>query len=84
MPGQGVCANILISIGSSFIGMEVANAIAKGNDVTVVGMEKAPLERIMVSTILCPSFGNLESKMLSKLRPSECKRAIADIPIFTG
>lgn len=28
--------------------MEVANAVAKDNDVTVVGMEKAPLERIMV------------------------------------
>jgi NADPH-dependent 2,4-dienoyl-CoA reductase/sulfur reductase-like enzyme len=38
--------NIVI-IGSSFIGMEVANAVAKDNDVTVVGMEKAPLERVM-------------------------------------
>jgi NADPH-dependent 2,4-dienoyl-CoA reductase/sulfur reductase-like enzyme len=37
----------IVIIGSSFIGMEVANAVAKGNDVTVVGMEKAPLERIM-------------------------------------
>ena len=37
----------MISIGSSFIGMEVANAVAKDNDVTVVGMEKAPLERVM-------------------------------------
>jgi NADH dehydrogenase FAD-containing subunit len=32
----------IVIIGSSFIGMEVANAIAKNNDVTVVGMEKAP------------------------------------------
>lgn len=37
----------IVIIGSSFIGMEVANAVAKDNDVTVVGMEKAPLERIM-------------------------------------
>ncbi|TAQ86008.1 hypothetical protein B7494_g5665 [Chlorociboria aeruginascens] len=37
----------IVIIGSSFIGMEVANAVAKGNSVTVVGMEKAPLERIM-------------------------------------
>ena len=38
--------NIVI-IGSSFIGMEVANALAKENNVTVVGMEKVPLERVM-------------------------------------
>ncbi len=37
----------IVIIGSSFIGMEVANAVGKENDVTVVGMEKAPLERIM-------------------------------------
>jgi len=37
----------IVIIGSSFIGMEVANAVAKDNDVTVVGMEKAPLERVM-------------------------------------
>lgn len=37
----------IVIIGSSFIGMEVANATSKDNDVTVVGMEKAPLERIM-------------------------------------
>lgn len=34
-------------IGSSFIGMEVANALAKDNTVSVIGMEGAPLERIM-------------------------------------
>ncbi|KAH8808040.1 hypothetical protein F5884DRAFT_821504 [Xylogone sp. PMI_703] len=38
--------NIVI-IGSSFIGMEVGNALAKNNNVTIVGMEKAPLERIL-------------------------------------
>jgi NADPH-dependent 2,4-dienoyl-CoA reductase/sulfur reductase-like enzyme len=37
----------IVIIGSSFIGMEVANAIAKNNNVSVVGMEKAPLERVM-------------------------------------
>ncbi|KAJ8062254.1 hypothetical protein OCU04_008802 [Sclerotinia nivalis] len=37
----------IVIIGSSFIGMEVANATAKDNDVTVVGMESAPLERVM-------------------------------------
>ncbi|KAF7925233.1 hypothetical protein BELL_0362g00040 [Botrytis elliptica] len=37
----------IVIIGSSFIGMEVANATAKDNNVTVVGMESAPLERVM-------------------------------------
>ncbi|KAI9731531.1 MAG: hypothetical protein M1834_004651 [Cirrosporium novae-zelandiae] len=37
----------IVIIGSSFIGMEVANALAKENTVTVVGMEEAPLERVM-------------------------------------
>ena len=38
--------NIVI-IGTSFIGMEVGNALAKENNVTLVGMEDAPLERVM-------------------------------------
>lgn len=37
----------VVVVGSSFIGMEVGNCLASGNDVTVVGMESRPLERIM-------------------------------------
>ncbi|OAP64510.1 hypothetical protein AYL99_00482 [Fonsecaea erecta] len=37
----------IVIIGSSFIGMEVANALAKENSVSIVGMESAPLERVM-------------------------------------
>lgn len=37
----------IVIIGSSFIGMEVANATAGKNPVTVIGMEKAPLERVL-------------------------------------
>jgi NAD(P)H-nitrite reductase large subunit len=38
----------IVVIGSSFIGMEVAKALAgKGHKVAVVGMEKAPLERVI-------------------------------------
>lgn len=37
----------IVIIGSSFIGMEIAVATAAGNDVTVVGVEKAPLERVL-------------------------------------
>ncbi|KAI2620277.1 hypothetical protein GGS26DRAFT_584319 [Hypomontagnella submonticulosa] len=34
-------------VGSSFIGMEVANATAADNDVTVIGQETVPLERVL-------------------------------------
>ncbi|KAL4954906.1 hypothetical protein BDW69DRAFT_193649 [Aspergillus filifer] len=37
----------VVVIGSSFIGMEVGNALAKENDVTIVGQEQAPMERVM-------------------------------------
>lgn len=37
----------IVVVGSSFIGMEVSNALASDNDVTVIGMESAPLERVM-------------------------------------
>ena len=44
--GESKGKNVVV-IGSSFIGMEVGNALAKDNRVTVVGMEKVPLERVM-------------------------------------
>ncbi|KAI9692173.1 MAG: hypothetical protein M1822_006403 [Bathelium mastoideum] len=38
----------IVVIGSSFIGMEVANALVqKKNDVSVIGMEKEPMDRVM-------------------------------------
>ncbi|KAI1085216.1 hypothetical protein F5B20DRAFT_521390 [Whalleya microplaca] len=37
----------IVIVGSSFIGMEVANATAADNDVVVVGQESVPLERVM-------------------------------------
>ena len=38
----------VVVVGSSFIGMEVANCLAgKGNTVNVIGMENAPMERVM-------------------------------------
>ncbi|KAH6877211.1 monodehydroascorbate reductase [Thelonectria olida] len=50
-------------IGSSFIGMEVANATAGGkNPVTVIGMEKAPLERVLGELVGLGIQKSLESK----------------------
>jgi len=38
----------IVVVGSSFIGMEVANCLAgKKNDVSVIGMEDEPMERVM-------------------------------------
>jgi NADPH-dependent 2,4-dienoyl-CoA reductase/sulfur reductase-like enzyme len=48
--GESKGKNIVI-VGSSFIGMEVANATSKDNTVTVVGMESVPLERVLGSKI---------------------------------
>lgn len=42
----------IVVIGSSFIGMEVGNYLAnQKNDVTIIGMESAPLERVMGSQV---------------------------------
>jgi NADPH-dependent 2,4-dienoyl-CoA reductase/sulfur reductase-like enzyme len=51
----------IVVIGSSFIGMEVANCLAKENTVTVVGMESTPLERVMGKEV-----GQIFQKTLEK------------------
>ncbi|KIV82534.1 hypothetical protein PV11_04636 [Exophiala sideris] len=51
----------IVIIGSSFIGMEVANALAKENSVSVVGMESAPMERVMGKEV-----GKIFQKALEK------------------
>ena len=51
----------IVVIGSSFIGMEVANCLASNNTVTVVGMESAPMERVMGAEV-----GKIFQKLVSK------------------
>ncbi|EJT72957.1 putidaredoxin reductase [Gaeumannomyces tritici R3-111a-1] len=51
----------IVVIGSSFIGMEVANATSKENTVTVVGMEKVPLERVLGEKIGAAAQKGLEA-----------------------
>jgi NADPH-dependent 2,4-dienoyl-CoA reductase/sulfur reductase-like enzyme len=42
------CVCMQVVIGSSFIGMEAAASLAKhGADVTIVGMESKPFERVL-------------------------------------
>ncbi|KAL8856817.1 MAG: hypothetical protein Q9198_010756, partial [Flavoplaca austrocitrina] len=58
--GEKKGKNVVI-IGSSFIGMEVANALSSNNTVTVVGMEEAPLEKVMGSEV-----GKIFQKLIAK------------------
>ncbi|KFA68344.1 hypothetical protein S40285_02527 [Stachybotrys chlorohalonatus IBT 40285] len=52
----------IVVVGSSFIGIEVAVATSKDNDVTVVGMEKVPLERVLGESIGAGLQKSLEAK----------------------
>ncbi|KAK5945686.1 Apoptosis-inducing factor 1 [Knufia obscura] len=63
----------IVVIGSSFIGMEVANALAKENDVTVVGMEEAPMDKIMGTKV-----GKIFQKLVEKNGAKFCLNASVD------
>ncbi|KAL9122661.1 MAG: hypothetical protein Q9187_000783 [Circinaria calcarea] len=58
--GEDQGKNIVV-IGSSFIGMEVANCLSAKNNVTIVGMEKKPLERVMGAEV-----GDIIQNIISK------------------
>jgi NADPH-dependent 2,4-dienoyl-CoA reductase/sulfur reductase-like enzyme len=61
---NGSKKNIVV-IGSSFIGMEVGNALAKDHTVTIVGMESAPMERVLGAQIGSALQTNLEKNGVS-------------------
>ena len=50
----------IVVVGSSFIGMEAGNGLAKDNKVTVIGMEEEPLEAVMGKKIGSVFRKNLE------------------------
>lgn len=52
--------NIVI-VGSSFIGLEVANALSSNHNVSVIGMESQPLERVMGAEV-----GKIFQSIISK------------------
>ncbi|KAJ5580181.1 Apoptosis-inducing factor 1 [Penicillium hispanicum] len=62
--GEEKQKNIVV-IGSSFIGMEVGNALSKDHKVTIVGMESAPMERVMGAQIGRIFQRNLEKNGVS-------------------
>ena len=52
----------IVVVGSSFIGMEVGNALAgKGHTVHIIGMEEEPMERVMGEKV-----GSIMRKLLEK------------------
>ena len=55
----------IVVVGSSFIGMEAGNGLAKDNSVTVVGMESEPLEAVMGARIGSVFRKNLEKNGVS-------------------
>ena len=55
----------IVVIGSSFIGMEVGNALAKEHSVTIVGMEEAPMERVLGAKVGRIIQSNLEKNGVS-------------------
>lgn len=64
----------IVVIGSSFIGMEVGNALSKDHTVTIVGMEDAPMERVMGTDVGRIFQKNLEKSGISfKLAASVSK-----------
>ncbi|KAM0186146.1 hypothetical protein ACHAPI_011836 [Fusarium lateritium] len=52
----------IVVVGSSFIGMELAVATASDNDVTVIGMENVPLERVLGEKVGSGLQKSLEGK----------------------
>lgn len=52
----------IVVVGSSFIGMEIANATSADNIVTVIGMEKVPLERVLGEKVGAGVQKGLEAK----------------------
>ncbi|KAK8877456.1 monodehydroascorbate reductase [Apiospora arundinis] len=52
----------IVVIGSSFIGMELANCVAADNTVTIIGMEDTPLERVLGKEIGAGLQKSLEGK----------------------
>ncbi|KAI0857108.1 hypothetical protein F4860DRAFT_490923 [Xylaria cubensis] len=52
----------IVIVGSSFIGMEIANATAADNTVSVIGMESVPLERVLGKDVGAGLQKGLEGK----------------------
>lgn len=58
--GEEKGKNIVV-VGSSFIGMEVSNALSSNHNVSIIGMESTPLERVMGAEV-----GKIFQSTLSK------------------
>ena len=74
--GQG---KLIVVVGSSFIGMEAANALAgKGHRVTVVGMEEEPLQAVMGKRVGSIFRKNIEKAGVDFLMERSVDKATPD------
>ncbi|KAK3400452.1 hypothetical protein B0T20DRAFT_348190 [Sordaria brevicollis] len=65
----------IVIIGSSFIGMELAACTSDGNDVTIIGMEKQPLERVLGERVGGIVRKNIESKGVKFIMSANVEKA---------
>ncbi|SPO07119.1 related to putidaredoxin reductase [Cephalotrichum gorgonifer] len=71
----------IVVVGSSFIGMEVAKATSSGNTVSVVGMEKVAMERVLgeqVGTVLQKGIEALGVKFYMSASVSKAEPSASD------
>lgn len=74
-----------VIIGSSFIGMEVASALnGQGHNVTVVGMESRPMERVMGSEVGHIFQRNLEKAGIKFQLGASVEKATSDSGSSSG
>lgn len=74
----GESSKKVVVIGSSFIGMEVANCLAgKKNNVTVIGMEEEPMERVMGKKVGKIFRGMLEKNGVKFYMGAQVEKATA-------
>ncbi|KAI9682931.1 MAG: hypothetical protein M1829_006367 [Trizodia sp. TS-e1964] len=76
----------VVIVGSSFIGMEIGNCLSKDHKITIIGMEKVPLERIMGAAVGAIVQGQLEKKGVKFYMDAGVEKALpsATKPGFVG
>ncbi|KKA30441.1 hypothetical protein TD95_005443 [Thielaviopsis punctulata] len=67
----------IVVVGSSFIGLEVANAVAADNTVCIIGQEKTPLENVLGSQVGESVKKGLEAKGIKFYMSASTKKALA-------
>ena len=80
---DGKKPNIVV-IGSSFIGMEVSTALSSKGNVTIIGMESSPMERVMGVKVGRIFQSNLEKMGIKFKLNASVEKAVDDSSTSTG